>query len=124
MGKPTTKNQVIDYLQWSSEDYEWRLLLSMLKWCQKYGAYPSVTQQLLANVQVNKWFMREYEKLELQFIEIAEKIPNKTRQLEGHYKACTSEIQEIYPKPLIEGIKRNRDFSNELTPNTPIYYAN
>lgn len=120
----TTKNQVMDYLQWSSEEYEDRLFLSIWKWCEKYGIYLSIIQQLMANRQINNWFMTEYTKCELEFLKIAEMMPNKVKQLEGHYKYCTAQMQEIYPEPLITMIKRNKEFSNVFIKNTPIYYAN
>lgn len=120
----STKNQVIDFLQWSTQEYEDRLFLSMWNWCQHYGQYPSIVQQLLANSQVNKWFMAEYEKCELQFLRITEVVPSKTETLEAHYKACTAQIFAVYPKPLIDAVNKNIDFlkANPLT-NT-LYYAN
>ena len=124
MKKVSTKNQIMDYLQWSSDEYEDRVFLSILNWCQQYGDYPSVVQQLMANARINRWFLIEYQKLELQFLQITDVVPQKTEQLRAHYKACTAQIMAVYPKPLIESIKRNRDFSNLLLTNTPIYYAN
>ncbi len=120
----STKNQIMDYLQWSSDDYDKRVFTAYWNWCQLYGQYPSVVQQLLANSQVNKWFITEYEKCELQFLKITEVVPNKTQTLEAHYKACTAQIMAVYPKPLIESIKRNREFSDRIITNTLIYYAN
>ena len=121
----TTKNQVMDYLQWSSEQYEGRYFQSFWTWCQNYGQYPSVIQQLLANRQVNAWFNYEFGKLEHNFIKIYEACPNASVQvLENHYKAATASIITIYPKPLLEQVKRNREFSNIYVTNTPIYYAN
>lgn len=122
--KTTTQNQIQDYLQWSSEEYEDRLLLSIMKWCQHYSQYPSVMQQLLANAQVNKWFMSEYHKCELQFLKIVNVIPPQPDQLQAHYKACTARVMVIHPKALLEKIKRNKDFSNLLVTHTPVYYAN
>ena len=122
--KATTQNQIQDYLQWSSEEYKDRLLLSIMKWCQHYGGYPSVVQQLLANAQVNKWFMNEYHKCELQFLKIVNVIPPQPDQLQAHYKACTARVMAIYPKALVESIKKNKDFSNLIVTHTPVYYAN
>lgn len=122
--KLTTQNQIMDTLQWSADEYEQRMFLAFLHWCQHYGGYPSMMQQLLANARVNKWFRIEYEKLEKQFLKITEIVPPKSEQMAAHYKACTAEIMTIYPKPLIEGIKRNRDFSNLYVASLPVYYAN
>lgn len=122
--KTTTQNQIQDHLQWSTEEYEDRLILSIMTWCQHYGQYPSIVQQLLANSGFNKWFMREYHKCELQFLKIVDVIPPKPDQLQAHYKACTAQMMIKYPIPIMEKIKRNKDFSNLLVTNTPIYYAN
>lgn len=121
----TTKNQVIDVLQWTSEEYEDRLFISIWKWCELYGSYPSIIQQLLANSEINRWFMYEFSKCELQFLKITEVTPNTNiKQLETLYKACTAEIQTKFNQPLISKIKRNRDFTNLFLTNTPVYHAN
>lgn len=65
--KATTQNQIQDYLQWSTKDYEDELILSIMKWCQRYGQYPSISQQLLANSAVNKWFMIEFQNASFNF---------------------------------------------------------
>ncbi len=120
----STKNQIIDTLQWSSEDYEKRVFQTMWNWCQIYGKYPSVIQQLLANSKINKWFLQEFEKCELEFLKLSEVVPNKVEPLRDHYKACTSQIMGIYPRALIEGITKNKEFSNTFLTNTIAYYAN
>ncbi len=121
----STKNQIMDYLQWSSDDYDKRVFTAYWNWCQQYGGYPSVVQQLLANAKINRWFMMEYQKCEFRFLKIVGIVPiNHTEQLRGHYKACTSQAMAVFPKPLIDGIKRNREFSSQLATNLPAYYAN
>lgn len=122
--KPTSKNQVIDYLQWTTDEYEQRLFKAIWNWCIVHGQTSSVTQQLMASSKINKWFMNEYSKLEFQFILIAENVPCSTKQLEDHYKACTAQITDIWPKVLLEDIKRNNDFNSKLITNTPTIYAN
>jgi hypothetical protein len=120
----STKNQVIDALQWSTQEYEDRLFLSMWNWCQHYGQYPSVIQQLLANSQVNKWFLSEHEKCELQFLKITGVVAQKPEILAAHYKACTAQMMALFPKSLLDAVRRNKEFSNILITNTPVYYAN
>lgn len=122
--KATIQNQVIDYLQWSSQEYEDRIFLSMCKWCELHGQYPSVIQQLLANAAVNRWFLREYAKREANFLKMAETEPNNPSNLRTLYKVCTSTIQTVYCDALMAGIKRNRDFSNQLYNDAPVYYSN
>lgn len=121
--KTTTHNQVIDYLQWTTEEYEERILIAMFHWCKIHGNFDSVIQQMLANATINKWFLHEYEKCEATFLKIAEQIPNNTKQLEVHYKACTADVNMIYCKPLLNGIKRNPEFSEQYLNNCqPIYF--
>jgi hypothetical protein len=122
--KTTTQNQVQEYLQWSTEEYEDRLILSIMTWCQHRGMSPSIVQQLLANSSLNNWFMTQYHKCELQFLKIVEVIPPQPDQLLSHYKACTAQMMIKYPMSIIQNIKRNKDFSNQLLSHTPIYYAN
>jgi len=119
----STKNQVMDCLQWPSEEYDQRLFETIWNWCHIYGKYPSIIQQLLANSQVNKWFLTEYEKCEIQFLKVADVVPNRVEPLRAHYKACTAQIMAIYPQALIDDIKRNRNFTTIIIDNT-IYYAN
>ena len=121
---PTTKNQVLDLLQWSTQEYEDRLFQTIYNWCQQHGKYPSIIQRLLANAQVNKCFLNEYHKCELEFLKIAEVVPNKTDALQNHYKSCTIQIFQVFPSALIESIKSNGDFSKILIMNLPPYYAN
>ena len=122
--KTTTHNQVIDYLQWTTDEYEQRIFQAMYNWCQIHGKWPSIIQQYLANAAINKWFLAEYSKCEQDFIKIAEHLPNNPRQLEAHYKACTADIGAKYCKPLMKNIKRNKDFSNLFLDNAPVYYSN
>ena len=123
MKKTTTKNQVMDSLQWSSEEYESRVFQSYWTWCHTYGNYPSRIQQLLANSAVNKWFLIEYQKCEEQYLKIAEVVPNHIEGLRGHYKGCTAHIMTIYNQPLLDAVKKNKAFSAMLLEHT-IYYAN
>lgn len=122
--KATCKNQIIDLLQWSTVEYEERVFQAYWNWCINYGQYQSIIQQMLAHRGINKWFLEEYIKLELQFLAIAEVVPNQTSKLESHYKSCTAEIMAIYPKPLIDAIKKNLDFIKISPQNSLIIHSN
>jgi hypothetical protein len=120
----TTKNQIMDYLQYSAEEHEGRFFQSYWAWCTKYGQYPSIIQQLMANSQINRWYMNEYEKAEKAFIKMYEANPNaQLETLRAYYNANIGEILQRYPKPLVDDIKRNRDFSNIFLTNSPVYNA-
>lgn len=118
-----TKNKIIDYLQWTSKELEKKQFQVYWNWCRQHGGTDSIVQQMLANSSINKWYLIELNKLELQFITIAELNPN-AKNLESMYYSCISQIFTIYPKALVNEIKRNTSFSEKLITNTPIYYAN
>ena len=120
----TTKNQIMDYLQWSGLEYDDRIFTAYWNWCQHYGKYDSIIQQMLANRAISLWFMNEYAKLENNFLKVVNVVPTKTEPLRGHYYACTADIMAIYPKPLIQAIKRNIEFINANPATNTTYYAN
>lgn len=121
------KNQILDLLQWSSEQYDDRVFMAFWKWCENNSHFPltdvimpSITQQLMANSALSKWFMNEYCKCEQSFVKISNAIGNNNvPQLEAHYKACTAEVNLVYPKALMAGLKDNLNFRNKMVSNTP-----
>jgi hypothetical protein len=106
-----TKNKVIDYLQWTTIDYNNLQFQTLWNWCQEHGKYPSMIQQLLINRQINYWFLTEFEKRELKFIKAVEASNFSVVEMQMIYKATTSLLISIYPIALMEGISRNRDFT-------------
>ena len=113
--KPTTQNQIIDYLQISTDEYNDNLFEVYWNWCKQYGASPSQVQQLLANARVSNWFMMEYTKLQNQFLAALPHLPKNTQALEHHYRGFLSQIFAIYPKAMIDETKQNPDFLNNLS---------
>lgn len=122
--KATTKHQVMEYLQWSSEEYEQLVFKMYHNWCIKHGVSQSVIQQLMANASINKWFMNEFEKCEQNFIATTDVLPNRVELWRETYKACIIQIIVIYPKPLLDRIKPNPDFITMILTNTPLFYSN
>lgn len=126
------KNQIIDLLQWSSEDYENRVFQAYWNWCKSNAKYPmsdsnlpSIEQQLLANAAINKWFISHYATCEQKFLEIAEICGNNNiDQLEVHYKACTADVNKYYPKALMEGLKNDNSFERNYFNNMPYVISN
>jgi hypothetical protein len=121
------KNQIIDLLQWSSEDYENRVFQAYWNWCKLNAKFPlseanmpSIEQQLLANASINKWFMGYYMKCEQKFLELVKIIGNSNiEQLEVHYKACTADVNRWFPKALMEGLKNNTRFQSNYFDTVP-----
>jgi hypothetical protein len=119
------KNIIIDYLQLTTEQYNEIVFQNYWNWCLKYGKTPAHTQQLLACSTVNKWWMNEYSKLEVQFINAIGVLPLRKDILEHTFYAFTVQIFANYPKPLIDAI-RNDNLKNEVETikKYPSYYAN
>ncbi len=119
------KNKIIDYMQFTSAEYDDKLFQVFWSWCQKYGKTPSHTQQLLANSGVSKWWIVEYSKLEIQFINAYPHLPKKRDALVYHFYGFITQINTIYPKALIEAI--NSKIQQEeinIIKKLPTYYAN
>ncbi len=126
------KNQIIDLLQWSSEDYENRVFQAYWNWCKSNAKFPltehnlpSIEQQLLANAAINKWFISHYTTCENKFLELAKIVGNNNvDQLEIHYKACTADVNRWYPKALMEGLKNKISFESRYFDHTPSIILN
>lgn len=111
--KPTTKNQVLDSLQWSSKAYEDHVFTVYWNWCMKHSPSTSVLQQLIANAKINHYFLIEYHKYEQSFVELSKGInPNNIAALEAHYETATEMVMKWKPKALLDEIKTNPAFVN------------
>ncbi len=119
-----TKNKVIDYLQWTTGEYEKYLIELMFDWCKEHGRYPSMVQQLFANAQINAWFLIEFEKRENSCIAAIEATHFSLEQTRTFYRLSMNLMLNIYPTALMEDISRNRDFSNTIMNPNLTYYAN
>lgn len=108
------KKAIIDYLQITTEEYNELIFQYYWNWCFKYASTPNITQQLLANALVNKWFMIELHKVELQFMKTAQNLPNKKHVLEPVFYGLLVQVFNIYPKPLIEGLKKNSEYKTQI----------
>lgn len=119
------KNQIMDYLQYSSEVYDDKKFLLFWAWCQKYGQTPSHTQQLLSNTQVFNWWNLEYTKLENQFLSVIEQLPKRMDLIQHHFYGFTVQIFSIFPKPLMDAIAKNVEKQEiNLIKKIPNYHAN
>lgn len=114
MNSTTTKNKVMDYLQMSSEEYDSKIFHTYWNWCHKYSnKIESITQQLIADATLNRWFIIQYAALEMEFLKTVESFPNKLRDAKKEYYHHVTDIFLLYPKPLISTQKANIDFKQE-----------
>ena len=106
----TTKNKVIDFLQWTSDQYEERYMLQYFNWCRLHGVQPSIVQEIMANAKINNYFNRQMAMAESNFIKIVFALPHLSiKELEGKYYACTADVMPKYPT-IISQYKHNPIF--------------
>ncbi|WP_264521174.1 hypothetical protein [Flavobacterium sp. N1994] len=124
----TLKNQILDTLQMSSEDYDLMIFLQFWNYCYKYAAKsPKKTQQFVANANINKWYMKELASRERTFLDMVPGLIKTKSDLNYHYKGCVAGIINLFPKALFEMIKedpQSPEFTKDLITNTPLVYAN
>jgi hypothetical protein len=100
-----TQDQISDFLQLSSLDYDTQTFGYYFSWCQVHGKTPMHVQQLLANATINRWFLVEFNKLENDFIGAIPFLIKSKKNLNHEYQAIAGNIFSIYPQPLIDAIK-------------------
>ena len=98
------KNQITDYLQISSLQYEDQTFAYYLRWCDTRGLCPKEVQKLLANASISKWFMYEFSKLENDFCQALPFLIKSKKDLKHEYQAIVGNIYTIYPQPLINAV--------------------
>jgi hypothetical protein len=119
------QNIMIDYLQYTTQSYNELVFQTYWNWCSTHGQTPLHTQQLLACSAVNKWFMKEWYKIEAEFVNTLGSLPMKLDIMEHLFNSLKAQIFSTYPKALIEAIK-NDNIKNEVATikKIPNYYAN
>lgn len=107
-----TKNQIIDYLQITSFQYDNDVFDYYFKWCEKHATSAIHFQQLMANAGIDRYFIKEFSKLEQQYINALPFIIKTGKNLKHEYQAHVGNIFSIYPKPLIDAIRDDISVTN------------
>lgn len=124
--KTTTQNQIQDYLQISSQEYEEMVQKHYWSWCHKYSTSPRMFQCYFSNAAINKYFMTEWAKNEKEFLAMIDNIPKRADRLSYHYNGCIVQVYKNWPSGLLENFKPK---SKQEVPyvtrlNEFIFYAN
>ncbi len=124
--KPTTKHQIQDYLQLSSEEYEEMVLHHYWSYCHKYSTSDQMLQCLLSNSSVNKYFLDGFARYENEFLKMVENTPKQLDRLQYHYKGCIIQIYKYYNQPLLDKLKplKNQEVVYLSKINKLPFYAN
>jgi hypothetical protein len=103
----TTINQK---LQMTASEYDDMVFKSYLRWCESVSLNAQELQKILANSSISRWYMTEYTKLEVEFMqltgsfEICETITKC--DFKTCYKNCTIQMFNIRPMPLLQEAKK------------------
>jgi hypothetical protein len=106
--KTTTQNQIQDYLQWSSEEYEQMVLNHYWSWCHKYSTNEQMFQCYFSNADINNYFMMEWQKNENVFLAMVDGMPKQSDRLAYHYNGCIVQVYKNWPSALLEKFKPNK----------------
>lgn len=124
--KATKQNQIQDYLQLSSDEYEQMVLTHYWSWCQKYSTNEQMLQCYLSNATINNYFMTEWNKNENIFLKMIEGIPKTPDRLAYHYNGCVVQIYKNHSPGMFEKFrpKKQQEVPHSLRINQFIAYAN
>jgi hypothetical protein len=87
--------------------YEAMRLQTYMSWCGTLSTSKRQYQHYLANSAINRWFNKEYNQLEEEFLRtffIHSKLDTKSIRM--YYADVTFRIYQYYPKPLLNQYER------------------
>ncbi|MBU2923020.1 hypothetical protein KO504_16850 [Winogradskyella psychrotolerans] len=104
------KNPLTQLLQCTTHQIEMLMFTHYMYWCEIHCTNDDELQLLLANTMLFNWWYKEYYKLQQNFVNIAEPFNSvaSKREMENLYKAETIKIRDIYPKPLLTLVKKQK----------------
>lgn len=96
-----------ELLNMPKEDYQNMTLSSFLDWAGIHSLNHSHWASVIASPAINRWFLREYGKLEGKFLQMIEEYCKDTNQdlmIDVHrvYNECVAGIDCVYPKALLD----------------------
>jgi hypothetical protein len=124
--KTTTQNQIQDYLQLSSLEYEEMVQKHYWSWCHKYSTSARMLQCYFSNAAINNYFMTQWAKNENEFLAMVDKIPKRADRLSYHYHGCVVQVYKNYPAALLAQFKpkAKQEVPYLFKLNEFIFYAN
>ncbi|MBS7234237.1 hypothetical protein KHA90_24885 [Flavobacterium psychroterrae] len=99
----------IQKLEITAQEYESLIWNFYSKWCQSVSIGTIEYQQVLANAAINRWFLLEYQKCEIEFHILTDRYVDSNvtaKDMEKCYKDCTFSIFNIRPMALLSQITK------------------
>lgn len=113
-------NAIATLLEIKEKAYHLEVFDTYFMWCELNSVNDNDTQRLLASPLLHKWFMKQYNQLELQFYADYKKLSSPAASRES-YNNHVKKIGEYYPpKFLIKSIRK----TSRLLQTTPKYNLN
>jgi hypothetical protein len=104
-----TKNNIHEHLGLTFKEYDTQYFERYSNWCESVVLTLLEYQKVLANSQISKWYNREFEKCEQEFLTIINDYPNATTESKKQcYDRCAVRLFSIFPKVLIDEAKKRQ----------------
>ena len=103
----TNMKEILEITNQTSAQRNDLLLEAFFFWAGKNTETKPQYQIVLISKPIRTWFFLEYEKLEREFLHFVKRHSNATANDNGRlYARMTGKIYDIYPKVLLEDIKK------------------
>jgi len=115
MKTTTTKESFVDHLMnelQSSKTKEDFLLAFWTYWVESVTITSREFQQVVANASVNKWFIRELAKEEIEFRLLSSnysELAGQGKEIDLLYVKCVSKLMSRFPQALLEAAKKRTE---------------
>lgn len=97
-------------LKMTPEEYELLIFGAYARWCESVTINTHEFQKVLANSAINKWFMTEYVKCEIDFTQLTARYQDNDTIIAEDFKRCYAEctyrLFNIRPMALLNEIKK------------------
>lgn len=101
--------KILELLQITQEEYDQFFLDFLMKWCESVTGTDLQCQLVLASLPINRWYLLEYSKREVQFISMVNRYSGSqtvtVNDLRQKYSQVIGTMLSIAPRPLIEATK-------------------
>ncbi|MBP4139656.1 hypothetical protein [Flavobacterium geliluteum] len=80
-------------------------------WCESVSITTIELQQILANAAINRWFLLELQKCEIEFHTLTDRYSDSNvteKDMEKCYKDCALKLFNIRPMALLNQITRSK----------------
>lgn len=105
----TKTTTIAQKLQMTDEDYENMIFGAYARWCESNTINAREFQKVIANSAVNKWYLIEYSKCEIEFHQLTGRYENLTvEDYKRCYNDCTYRLFNIRPTALLQEIKKTQ----------------